>query len=111
MRVPRVRFTVRTLMVLVAVVAIILGGMILRQRAASYRQRAAQFGWVATGLRQSAASGNAAFLHPTPTGPGTPMTQAMSLRWAEYYAGLRAKYEHAALYPWLPVEPDPPEPE
>jgi hypothetical protein len=24
---------------------------------------------------------------------------------------LAAKYKHAARYPWLPVEPDPPEPE
>jgi len=28
-----------------------------------------------------------------------------------YYQSLRRKYERAARYPWLPVEPDPPEPE
>jgi hypothetical protein len=30
---------------------------------------------------------------------------------ADYHASLARKYEHAARYPWLPVEPDPPEPE
>lgn len=30
---------------------------------------------------------------------------------ADYHACLREKYERAARYPWLPVEPDPPEPE
>jgi hypothetical protein len=29
------------------------------------------------------------------------------LRWR---AHMEAKYRHAARYPWLPVEPDPPEP-
>jgi hypothetical protein len=27
-----------------------------------------------------------------------------------YYQSLASKYQHAARYPWLPVEPDPPEP-
>jgi hypothetical protein len=29
----------------------------------------------------------------------------------DYHARLARKYERAARYPWLPVEPDPPEPE
>jgi hypothetical protein len=29
---------------------------------------------------------------------------------ADHHASLVRKYEHAARYPWLPVEPDPPEP-
>jgi hypothetical protein len=29
---------------------------------------------------------------------------------AEYHARLRRKYEHAARYPWLQVEADPPPP-
>jgi hypothetical protein len=28
-----------------------------------------------------------------------------------YYAAMRKKYEFAERYPWLPVEPGPPEPE
>jgi hypothetical protein len=30
---------------------------------------------------------------------------------AHHHASLARKYERAARYPWLPVEPDPPEPE
>jgi hypothetical protein len=29
---------------------------------------------------------------------------------ADYYAEPARKYEQAARYPWLPVEPNPPEP-
>ena len=32
-------------------------------------------------------------------------------RRADYHAAMRRKYERAAMYPWLAVEPDPPEPE
>ena len=32
-------------------------------------------------------------------------------REVEYYAKLKEKYEQAARFPWLPVEPDPPLPE
>jgi hypothetical protein len=31
-------------------------------------------------------------------------------RRATHYARLRQKYQRSATYPWLPVEPDPPEP-
>jgi hypothetical protein len=30
---------------------------------------------------------------------------------AHYHHAMKWKYRHAARYPWLPVEPDPPEPE
>ena len=30
---------------------------------------------------------------------------------ADHHAAMAHKYEHAARYPWLPVEPDPPEPD
>jgi hypothetical protein len=32
-------------------------------------------------------------------------------RSSEYLSRLVIKYQHAARYPWLPVEPDPPRPE
>jgi hypothetical protein len=34
-----------------------------------------------------------------------------SLEELDYHARMIRKYQHAASYPWLPVEPDPPEPE
>ena len=36
---------------------------------------------------------------------------ARATRWACYHAKLKTSYERAAPYPWLPVEPDPPEPD
>jgi hypothetical protein len=42
--------------------------------------------------------------YPWPAGP--PFVPAMG----EYHDAMRIKYERAARYPWLPVEPDPPEP-
>ena len=32
-------------------------------------------------------------------------------RQTAYYESMARKYERAARYPWLPVEPDPPMPE
>jgi hypothetical protein len=32
------------------------------------------------------------------------------MRRADYLTALASKYQHAARFPWLPVEPDPPEP-
>jgi hypothetical protein len=42
------------------------------------------------------------------------LAEQMRASWwkrATYHAALRRKYERAARYPWLPVEPDPPEPQ
>ncbi len=38
-------------------------------------------------------------------------SQAACARTLAHYARLKGKYEYAARYPWLSVEPDPPKPE
>jgi hypothetical protein len=41
------------------------------------------------------------------------LVEGMRAEWkrrADYHAAMRHKYERAAMYPWLVVEPDPPEP-
>ncbi len=38
------------------------------------------------------------------------MIEAHQLKLANYHHDMARKYEHAARYPWLPVEPDPPPP-
>lgn len=48
--------------------------------------------------------------HWGPAEPEKPIIAAHYRR-SDYYAALQAKYERAARYPWLPVEPDPPMPE
>jgi hypothetical protein len=39
-----------------------------------------------------------------------PRNEAHERALARYHDDLAAKYDRAALYPWLPIEPDPPEP-
>jgi hypothetical protein len=34
-----------------------------------------------------------------------------AVKWTAYYSSLKRKYKRAARYRWLPIEPDPPEPE
>jgi hypothetical protein len=95
MRLPRLRFTVRRMMVAVAVVGILLGTMTVRRghslRLATYHQ-----GQVKRLYDQYGEAEN--FFGRASGG----------ILW---HSELQWKYERAARYPWLPVEPDPPEPE
>jgi hypothetical protein len=92
MPMPRARFTVRKLMKWVAVAACVLWGVILMERSQRYGRIStnyamAKFLWY--GVTCSPLSTNKA-------------------KWVE---DMQKKYEYAAAHPWLPVEPDPPEPE
>ncbi len=91
MPLPRVRFTVRRMMVAVAVVAIGVVGYVNVEKDRTRRVWiAAEHAYEAELLAKSAGSSPAKF------------------RWHEAMA---AKYLRAARYPFLPVAPDPPEPE
>lgn len=88
MRMPR--FRIRTIMVAVAVVAIPLG--VCMERRSRFLGLAAQHNesgiiYVSTYMDRSAYGAS------------------------EWHRLLADKYERAARYPWLPVEPHPPEPE
>jgi hypothetical protein len=95
MRSPRVRFTVRGLMVAVAAAAILIGAETMRRRSERFRGMAERFGLLERACRLFY------------WGPDTPVDNPKAF----YYADLRRKYERAARRPWLPVAPDPPEPE
>jgi hypothetical protein len=88
MRLPRPRFSVRRMMVVVAIVGIALG---LDAWKAS---RAAFFGQKGAGHMQ-------AWLRLPTDAP---------LSKTRYHLRLASKYYRAYRSPWLPVEPDPPEP-
>jgi hypothetical protein len=46
-----------------------------------------------------------------PRGPApSPARLAQMKAMAAYYSSMRAKYEHAARFPWQPLAPDPPPP-
>ncbi len=99
MRMPRLRFTVPGLMILVAVVGIGLRVVYLRRydsdEAAIYRRLAGNWH----------VSINALYSENRGAGMARHVAEM-----TEYYEVLALKYERAALYPWLPFQPDPPEP-
>ena len=112
---PRPRLSIRRLMLIVAVVAAMLGGLIeygrLTRVAAAYRAKAEDHAGLEKTLRMIIGQ----------TGPNSPIDISpgeglRSRRFtakvvAEFQAGLARKYERAARYPWLSVEPDPAVPE
>jgi hypothetical protein len=90
MKVPQVRFTVRRMLVAVAVVATVLGLLMwVDRRAREFRDRR-DFHRV----RWSAID------------EGFEVEDAP----AAYHRAMAEKYRRAAERPWLPVEPDPPVP-
>jgi hypothetical protein len=129
MRVPRVRFTVRWMMVAVAVVAMGLG---VRAQLSRWQQLARYYAIEAGRLRRSVLTFRAIgemsqeqwIAHYRAADerslPG-PLTyygwaerygeeSAGARRHADYLDLLRKKYQRAAAQPWWPVEPDPPPP-
>ena len=103
MRLPRVRLTVRRLMVAVAVVALCL-------TAWSYWDRRDEryFEFAVKAMSHT----TLAVAYETGRPIGSLRERArVNPRKAAYHAALARKYEYAASRPWLPVLPDPPEPE
>lgn len=89
MRLPRVRFTVRRMMVAVALMAFLLWTVKL---SAEYTRRAQSFSsWL--GEPKSAETGRPRYFAKL-----------------QHYAEMERKYRRAAWFPWAPVPPDPPEP-
>jgi hypothetical protein len=88
MRLPRI--TVRRIMVAVAVVALVVSGMTLASRHFFYRNQALKHEVLAALFRD----GHAHF------GPN-PKRMA-------YHIMMQSKYEDAARYPWLAIDPRPP---
>jgi hypothetical protein len=94
MRLPRPLYRMRSLLILVALVAVALGGMRwMERRASDFRRLALDYRDSAKMSEVAFAVGNRRF------GP-----------FAVYQRKLQRKYEYAAAYPWLPVPPDPPPP-
>ena len=103
----RVRFTMRSMVVAVAVMAVVLtAANQLRRRRESFKRRAEEC------MRKVSASYNAEqaarvgnrFNHD-------PRTTAAYYQLVEHYDAMQKKYEQAAARPWLPVGPDLPEPD
>jgi hypothetical protein len=119
MRLPRVRFTVRRLMIVVAVVAIAVWLPIVLTRRAKYHRLAREFDARATVARSLGPYGrlhagsvairdDTVYVFQQEAG-GAPFVCVGAH--SDYYDAMKTKYERAARYPFLPVAPDPPEPE
>ena len=143
MPLPRFQFTVRRMMIVVAIAAVALGANDLRWRRDRYDALRSTHEWRARGSSTSAeghsstAAANEREVERLRAAiraghyPLRPAAEAVAQitsniegaasieRAAErqfrararFHELLRKKYEHAARYPWLAVEPDPPEPD
>ena len=115
MRLARVRFTVRRLMIVVAVAAGLTAAWVglarLRLLSSDYRAWAEQHAGIEEVLRRIVSSDGANTPVDVSPGPGLRSRRFTAWAVAEHEAALRRKYERAVRYPWLPVEPDPPAPE
>src|SRR3954453_10603956 len=101
MTLPRVRFTVRRLMVAVGIVAVLFAAEATRRRweslASTYRTKASRCERLA---RVSVHTSGLEADH------GNEPEERKLQRIADHYVALANKYERAARYPWLPVAPD-----
>jgi hypothetical protein len=101
MRLPRLRFTVRRMMIGVVVGGIMLGlATWFERRAVSFRQAEARHYQKWLDLAPVPAPD-----HPGPLQPARWTDARRDYEWA-----MVDKYHSAARSPWFPIAPDPPEP-
>jgi hypothetical protein len=126
MRLPRVRFTMRGMLIAVASVALLMGGMRLLWLRSVYRKaalaHATDENLARTLQRMVKNEGKdereleiAFGIKVQPESEAVTAKRAADTRvnqkTAEYHAALKQKYEKAASRPWVPIAPDPPPPE
>jgi hypothetical protein len=135
MRLPRI--TIRQWMFIVVAVGLVTGGIVggirLKRRQEHFGELAERYAALESlclevmvrqdaNLKQTTKELNVFEKYPPVSGPTlleqtrtllreSQDRQAASARKLAQYARLKQKYEYAARYPWLPVEPDPPKPE
>ncbi len=115
LRFPRLRFTIRRLMVIVAIVSLIFSWVVtvrnsreaeLRRSLAAYHAREEEMALRAAALHKLEPD----FISFLEHGRSSEAIVSHLLQHAANEAKLKRKYEKAARYPWLPVAPDPPKP-
>jgi hypothetical protein len=106
MKRPRLRFTMRRLMVAVAIIAVLIGAgrwvVEMRTRSIAHSRRAREFASMIAGAISETQTTEGRWIDRYDNENG---------RIIEAWAGtLARKYWRLSDYPWLPVEPDPPFP-
>src|SRR4051812_5953995 len=112
MRLPRVRFTIRWLMIAVAIVGLVLGGEIIRRRQWAYRTSVAYHASEEGRMLLLLGGG---FTHGTDeTGKRQRMQIGRNLdreqvrqRWL-HHSVMKDRYQRVARFPWLSIRSDPP---
>jgi hypothetical protein len=133
MSLPRFRFTIRWMMVAVAIVGLAMGIVQFRRIAAAHVMRAESHAQQEAVICERLATVSEEFLddqyHLTSVTSGTTTSDRPNVfgfvtsgfpdgfrtleGWrdlAKWHNALNQKYARSARYPWLPVAPDPPEP-
>jgi hypothetical protein len=98
------RLRVRTLLRVVALVALVLGGGQMAWRAYVYGRLAREYAFMERNWRQMAVRDRA------DPARSRSVSAVYGLDIADYYAPLAAKYRRARWRPWARVAPDPPAP-
>jgi hypothetical protein len=104
MRMSRSRFTLKRMMVAVAVVALAIAAVRWER---SMEAVSAEYSRRALAHRAKVADDHLAMLRS----PSDPRAAGLFERRKAYRGAMAEKWNRAALYPWAPVAPDPPEPE
>ena len=103
MPLPRVRFTVRRLMVAVAIAGLIWGsGLFILRRSERFR-------WLER--HHDMRTSHHIITTPYYTALWNGVGERVSPGKARWHVEMARKYDFAARFPFLPVPPDPPEPE
>ncbi len=117
MRMPRFRFTVRRMMFAVAIMAVFLAALSPFWRYARFVASRDYHGSriVSRTIRQDGATllvsrQNIIIYKYDAIGPTSQQSQRQQAE-QHWRSEMYQKYERAARHPWLPVAPDPPEPE
>ena len=118
MRLPRVRFTVRRMMIVVAVAAMLLGAYEMLGVSLYRRKQALHFGLAESdALRELADHERITALIKGQAGTTARDRETKHIALGEqarkraaYFTAMKRKYEIAAIRPWVSVEPDPPLP-
>jgi regulator of PEP synthase PpsR (kinase-PPPase family) len=115
---PRFRFTIRRMMIAVAVVAVLITAEKLRQVRRDRLRKAAEYAveeasWMDDALKVETMTRKPKSLTDAASRKRVVELEEVVTNYrlsGDRSGKLKQIYEKAARYPWLPVEPDPPEP-
>ncbi len=123
MRWPRMRFTVRRMMIAIAIIGVVTALEATRQRREFFRSRARDHAGELQGIADESAPWIATYWErywypksgeprktPKPSAVERQAYEENRKRRIAYHEALYWKYQSAASRPWLPVESDPPAP-